>query len=314
MPMRAPRKRASASSPMSWIGWPSMTISPRCGPFEPGHRHQQRRFAAARGARQADRRAAADGQADALQDMHPRRARAEAEFDVSQFDGGSSRVRRRRGRGAPGRVDLANREEPSCGSLGVRRHMGPGAGSRNSQPRWSRWPRRLGAAQAKTLKLVAFGDSLTAGYGVKPGQRFPEVLQAALRAKGCDVSVVNAGVSGETAEDGLARFDWSVPADTDALIVELGANDMLRGMAVDGAKRALSAILAKATHAAYPDAADRHAGGAQSRAGLRRGVQRDLPRPRQDLRRRRSIRSSSTASPPTPSSTSRTACTRTPRA
>jgi acyl-CoA thioesterase-1 len=136
--------------------------------------------------------------------------------------------------------------------------------SRN-EPTYGAWRRRAqialvavalaaggAAAQAKTLKLVAFGDSLTAGYGVKPGQRFPEVLQAALVAKGYDVNVVNAGVSGETAEDGLARFDWSVPTDTDALIVELGANDMLRGMAVAGAKRALSAILSKATQQHIP--------------------------------------------------------------
>jgi acyl-CoA thioesterase-1 len=109
-----------------------------------------------------------------------------------------------------------------------------------------------GPAQAKTLKIVAFGDSLTAGYNVKPGSRFPEVLEQALKAKGHDVSVVNAGVSGETAEDGLARFDWSVPPDTDALIVELGANDMLRGMSVAGAKRALSAILSKATQSHIP--------------------------------------------------------------
>ena len=109
-----------------------------------------------------------------------------------------------------------------------------------------------GFAEAKALKLVAFGDSLTAGYGVKPGLRFPEVLEKALKAKGYDVNVVNAGVSGETAEDGLLRFDWSVPPDTDALIVELGANDMLRGMPVEGAKRALSAILAKARQAHIP--------------------------------------------------------------
>ena len=110
----------------------------------------------------------------------------------------------------------------------------------------------LGAAEAKSLKIVAFGDSLTAGYGVKPGERFPEVLEAALKAKGFDVSVLNAGVSGETAEDGLARYDWSVPADASALIVELGANDMLRGLPVEGAKRALSAILAKATQGHIP--------------------------------------------------------------
>jgi acyl-CoA thioesterase-1 len=103
-----------------------------------------------------------------------------------------------------------------------------------------------GPAEAKTLQVVALGDSLTAGYGVPPGRAFPEVLQKALRAKGYDVEVANAGVSGETAEDGLARFDWSVPAGTDALIVELGANDMLRGLPPEGAKAALAEILEKA--------------------------------------------------------------------
>jgi acyl-CoA thioesterase-1 len=99
---------------------------------------------------------------------------------------------------------------------------------------------------ARTLHVVALGDSLTAGYGVAPGQAFPEVLQKVLRAKGYDVDVANAGVSGETAEDGLARFEWSVPEGTDALIVELGANDMLRGMPPEGAKAALAEILEKA--------------------------------------------------------------------
>ena len=66
-------------------------------------------------------------------------------------------------------------------------------------------------AAAKPLKLVALGDSLTAGYGLSSGQAFPDVLARALKAKGWDVEVVNAGVSGDTAADGLARFDWSVP-------------------------------------------------------------------------------------------------------
>lgn len=96
------------------------------------------------------------------------------------------------------------------------------------------------------IKLVAFGDSLTAGFGVAPGQAFPEVLQRVLRARGHDVEVINAGVSGETAEDGLERFDWSVPAGTDAMIMELGANDMLQGKPPGGAKAALSTMLAKA--------------------------------------------------------------------
>jgi acyl-CoA thioesterase-1 len=107
-------------------------------------------------------------------------------------------------------------------------------------------------AAARTLRLVALGDSLTAGYGLPPGQGFTEVLGRALTAKGVDVEVVNAGVSGETAEDGLARYDWSVPAGTDALIVELGANDMLRGQSPQGAKAALAEILARAAKAKIP--------------------------------------------------------------
>ena len=105
-------------------------------------------------------------------------------------------------------------------------------------------------ASARTLKLVALGDSLTAGYGVPRGEAFPDQLQAALRAKGWDVTVVNAGVSGDTAEDGLARYDWAVSPDADALIVELGANDMLRGLPPEGTRKTLAAILdrAKAAH------------------------------------------------------------------
>ncbi len=108
------------------------------------------------------------------------------------------------------------------------------------------------AAAARTIRLVVLGDSLTAGLGLPPGKAFPDRLQAALRAKGWDVTVLNAGVSGDTAADGLARYDWAVPADTDALIVELGANDMLRGLKPQATKKALSAILDKARAAKLP--------------------------------------------------------------
>ena len=101
-------------------------------------------------------------------------------------------------------------------------------------------------ASARALRLVVLGDSLTAGFGVPPGNAFPDQLEAALRARGWRVEVVNAGVSGDTAEDGLARYEWSVPADADALIVELGANDMLRGLPPDETRQALMAILEKA--------------------------------------------------------------------
>ena len=107
----------------------------------------------------------------------------------------------------------------------------------------------LDAAWARTLKIVALGDSLTAGYGLPQSQGFPEALSRALKAKGWDVEVVYAGVSGETAVDGLARYEWSVPAGTDALIVELGANDMLRGLPPQQTKDALAAILDRATKA-----------------------------------------------------------------
>ena len=107
-------------------------------------------------------------------------------------------------------------------------------------------------ARARTLQVVALGDSLTAGLGLPPGQGFPETLEKALRAKGYDVAISNAGVSGDTAADGLARYDWAVPAGADALIVELGANDMLRGLDPAAAKASLATILtrAKAAHIA----------------------------------------------------------------
>lgn len=107
-------------------------------------------------------------------------------------------------------------------------------------------------AAARAIRLVVLGDSLTAGLGLPPGQAFPDRLQAALRAKGWEVDVLNAGVSGDTAADGLARYDWAVPADADALIVELGANDMLRGLKPETTKKALSAILDKARAAHLP--------------------------------------------------------------
>ena len=108
------------------------------------------------------------------------------------------------------------------------------------------------AAAARTLRLVALGDSLTAGLGLAPGKAFPDRLEAALRAKGWDVKVINAGVSGDTAADGLARYEWAVPPDADALIIELGANDMLRGLKPEATKATLAAILDKARAARLP--------------------------------------------------------------
>jgi acyl-CoA thioesterase-1 len=98
-------------------------------------------------------------------------------------------------------------------------------------------------ASGKPLKLVALGDSLTAGYGLPAQDAFPAKLQAALKAKGYDVTVLNAGVSGDTAAGGRDRLDWSVPEDADAVIVELGANDALRGLDPSLTEKALQTIL-----------------------------------------------------------------------
>jgi acyl-CoA thioesterase I len=87
-----------------------------------------------------------------------------------------------------------------------------------------------GLASAETYKIVAFGDSLMAGYQLGPGESFPEKLESALKLRGHDVVIVNAGVSGDTSSGGLSRLDWSVPDDTDLVILGLGANDMLRGV------------------------------------------------------------------------------------
>ena len=99
-------------------------------------------------------------------------------------------------------------------------------------------------ARAETLTILAFGDSLTAGYGLPPEQAFPVKLEAALRAKGHDVTIINGGVSGDTAGDGLARLEWSLSDEVDGVIVELGANDALRGLEPQQAEQALDGILA----------------------------------------------------------------------
>jgi len=91
-------------------------------------------------------------------------------------------------------------------------------------------PFSVSADEAQPITLVAFGDSLTAGYGVKASESFPAQLQMALQAKGYKVTVVNAGVSGDTTADGLRRFDWAMQPKPDGVILELGANDALRGI------------------------------------------------------------------------------------
>jgi acyl-CoA thioesterase-1 len=93
------------------------------------------------------------------------------------------------------------------------------------------------------VRIVALGDSLTAGLGLPADAAFPAKLEKALRAKGLAVEISNAGVSGDTASGGLARLDWSVPAGTDAVLIELGANDMLLGVDPKVTRKALAEIV-----------------------------------------------------------------------
>lgn len=86
------------------------------------------------------------------------------------------------------------------------------------------------AARAKPLRLLAFGDSLTAGYQLPRADGFAAKLEAALRRQGRDVTVIDGGVSGDTTTGGLSRLDWTLGDGADAVILELGANDMLRGL------------------------------------------------------------------------------------
>jgi acyl-CoA thioesterase-1 len=102
-----------------------------------------------------------------------------------------------------------------------------------------------GRAADGPVKIVVLGDSLSAGLGLPAGAAFPAKLANALKAKGVAVSIANAGVSGDTASGGLGRLDWSVPEGTEAVILELGANDALRGVDPAVTRTALEAALNK---------------------------------------------------------------------
>jgi acyl-CoA thioesterase-1 len=108
--------------------------------------------------------------------------------------------------------------------------LGPAAGQVTAQDR-------------RPLRIVALGDSLTTGLGLPANQALPVKLQAALKAKGISAEVADAGVSGDTAANGLARLDWAVDDKADGVIVALGANDMLRGLDPAVTRKALDAIL-----------------------------------------------------------------------
>lgn len=122
--------------------------------------------------------------------------------------------------------------------------VSPAAKQSNSRPK-----KPLATPQIKTdkPKIIAFGDSLTAGFGLLEKESYPYLLQEKLKAEGYDYEVVNAGVSGDTSIGGLERIDWVLEMDNvQILILELGANDMLRRMPVANMKRNLAKIIEKA--------------------------------------------------------------------
>ncbi|CAN5756216.1 arylesterase [soil metagenome] len=108
-------------------------------------------------------------------------------------------------------------------------------------------------AAATADRIVLFvGTSLTAGYGVGEDAAYPALLQQRVDAAGLPFRIVNAGISGETSAGGLRRIDWSLQQPTDVLVLELGANDGLRGLPVDQLRANLDEIVER-TRAAYPD-------------------------------------------------------------
>jgi acyl-CoA thioesterase-1 len=106
-------------------------------------------------------------------------------------------------------------------------------------------PASAQTAAARSVKMVVLGDSLSAGLGLAGSAAFPARLQKALKAKGIDVDIGNAGVSGDTSSGGRDRLDWSVPEGTEAVILELGANDALRGIDPKVTRAALDDILTR---------------------------------------------------------------------
>ena len=117
---------------------------------------------------------------------------------------------------------------------------------RPTQDATSEVPANAPTGSGRTIKIVALGDSLTAGYGLQPEQAYPRLLEARLRAQGLDASVLNAGVSGDTSAGGLRRIDWALESDVRVLIVALGANDALRGLSVGELRQNLAAIIERA--------------------------------------------------------------------
>ena len=131
-----------------------------------------------------------------------------------------------------------------CGDTGERAASVPGAASTATAA--NRTAAAAAATTAPLPRIVFLGDSLTAGYGLNKSEAVPALIQQRLNASGYRYEVINAGVSGDTSAGGLSRLDWSLEGPVEVLVVELGANDGLRGLPVPQMKRNLSAIITRA--------------------------------------------------------------------
>lgn len=105
--------------------------------------------------------------------------------------------------------------------------------------------RMANAADDSVKKIVVLGDSLVAGYGLEPGEGFPEQMARSLAKSHDNLEIINAGVSGDTSSGGLSRLDWSVPEKIDGVILELGANDALRGLAPELTRQNLEKMIVR---------------------------------------------------------------------
>jgi acyl-CoA thioesterase-1 len=129
----------------------------------------------------------------------------------------------------------------ACGSASV-----PASAPRNEVAEGAAQPYARAERPAAPRRIVFLGDSLTAGLGLPREQSTPSLIQERLTAAGYDYEVVNAGVSGDTSAGGLSRLDWSLDGDVELLVIELGANDGLRGLPVSQMKRNLDEIITRA--------------------------------------------------------------------
>lgn len=191
--------------------------------LKPGKGHQQRRFARPRGTDKANGFTAPYIERHILEDVDARCAAAKAQVDFVEVDRAFGHWVLQEGFMFPASPYGRRTALIQMLALG----LAAIAPAQASQP----------------VRLVALGDSLTAGYQLPPAAAFPAQLEKALRAKGFAVEVQNAGVSGDTSTGGLSRLDWAVGEGVQGVILELGANDALRGISPAETRASLDAIM-----------------------------------------------------------------------